>query len=108
MIKYDGHSYKYYNENNEHEFIDNHTYDKAADIINELLTCEEFQCDSTIISALYVAMRKMQEDVDDIMIRASRKASLTKNDLFNTFQENGLVGVYNMGLKNMLDYLNGK
>lgn len=43
---------------------------------------------------------------EDMMIRASRKSGITKEDLMNTFTEKGLIGVYNLGLKSMLDYLN--
>ncbi len=48
------------------------------------------------------------EDDENRIIRATRKASVTKDDLLDVFWEKGLVGVYNLGLKNMLDYLNGK
>ena len=62
--------FKYYNENNEHEFI-TPTYNKAAEIISNLMLCPEFQCDSTISSALYMAMRKLQgfsdEDISILM-----------------------------------------
>lgn len=63
--------FKYYNENNEHEFIDKPSYDKGAEIISNLISCPEFQCDSTILSALYMAMRKLQgfsdEDIRRLM-----------------------------------------
>lgn len=47
-----------------------------------------------------------QNDQDKI-IYATRKANVTKQTLLDVFAEKGLVGVYNLGLKNMLDYLNG-
>ena len=63
--------FKYYNENNEHELIGNPSYDKAAEIISNLMLCPEFQCDLTISSALYMAMRKLQgfsdEDIQRLM-----------------------------------------
>ena len=48
MVKYDDEdfSFKYYNKNNEHEFIDIPTYDKAAEIIDDLMLCKEFRYDS--------------------------------------------------------------
>ena len=48
-----------------------------------------------------------EDDEQDKMIRATRKFDVTKQDLIDTFNEKGLIGVYNLGLKNMLDYLNG-
>jgi hypothetical protein len=45
---------------------------------------------------------------EDKMIRAAKKTTVTKDDLLDVFWRNGLTGVYNLGLKNMLDYLNGK
>lgn len=62
MVKYDREcdDFKYYNENGEHEFIDIPTYKQAAGIISNLILCPEFHCDSTISSALYMAMRKLQ------------------------------------------------
>lgn len=63
--------FKYYNENNEHEFIDKPSYAKAAEIISNLILCPEFQCDSTISHALYMGMRKLQgfsdEDIRGLM-----------------------------------------
>ena len=48
-----------------------------------------------------------EDDEQDKMIRATRKFDVTKQDLIDTFNEKGLIGVYNLGLKNMLYYLNG-
>ena len=48
-----------------------------------------------------------EDDSEDTMIRATRKSNVTQQDLINTFNEKGLISVYNLGLKNMLDYLNG-
>lgn len=42
---------------------------------------------------------------EDIMIRAARKTNITKQDLLKTFDREGLMGIYNLGLKNMLDYM---
>ena len=63
--------FKYYNDKDGHEFIDIPTYDKAAEIINNLIACPEFRCDSTILNSLYMAMRKLQgfsdEDIQRLM-----------------------------------------
>ncbi len=48
-----------------------------------------------------------QEYEEDKIIRASIKATVTKQDLIDTFNKKYLVGVYHLGMKNMLDYLNG-
>lgn len=48
-----------------------------------------------------------EDDSEDTMIRATRKSNVAQQDLIDIFNEKGLIGVYNLGLKNMLDYLNG-
>ena len=65
MIKCDKYGFKYYNEDGEHEIIDVPTNAKAAEIINDLLMCNDFKYDSTILSALYIAMRKLQNFSDE-------------------------------------------
>lgn len=59
------------------------------------------------LSFVKVCVPKREDDYEDKMIRASRKANITKQDLLDVFAEKGLIAVYNLGLKNMLDYLNG-
>lgn len=41
------------------------------------------------------------------MIRASRKANLTRNQLLDTLFEEGVVAVYNLGMEHMYEYLKG-
>ena len=48
-----------------------------------------------------------EQSTQDKIIRAERKSNVTNKTLLDTFTEKGLIGVYNLGLKNMLDYLNG-
>ena len=73
MVKYDNKcfGYKYYNENGEHELMNSITYDKASEVINDLMTSREFMCDQTILDSLYMAMRKLQgfsdEDIKNLM-----------------------------------------
>lgn len=59
------------------------------------------------LSFVKVCVPKREDNYEDKMIRATRKANVTKQDLLDVFAEKGLIAVYNLGLKNMLDYLNG-
>lgn len=43
--------------------------------------------------------------IDDAMIRAAIYSSTEKEDLKKTYEESGLIGVYNLGLHDMFDYL---
>lgn len=44
-------------------------------------------------------------NIQEIMIRASNNSCLTKNMLIDTWYMKGLMGVYNLGLEHMLIYL---
>jgi hypothetical protein len=46
--------------------------------------------------------------MEDTMIRASRKAGLTRNQLLDTLFEKGVLEVYNLGMKHMHEYLEGE
>ena len=46
-----------------------------------------------------------EQSTQDKIIRATRKSNVTNEILLDTFAEKGLVGVYNLGLENMYDYL---
>lgn len=46
-----------------------------------------------------------KEDIEDTMIRASNRAGVTKEKLLDEFMERGLMGVYNLGLRDMCEYL---
>ena len=59
------------------------------------------------LSFVKVCVPKRKDNYEDKMIHATRKANVTKQDLLDVFAEKGLIAVYNLGLKNMLDYLNG-
>lgn len=50
---------------------------------------------------------KKKDDMEDSMIRASNKAGLTRNQLFDTLFEEGLLAIYNLGMKHMYEYLKG-
>ena len=58
----------------------------------------------------YVSIDELEDyeqSTQDKIISATIKSNVTKQTLLDTFAEKGLVGVYNLGLKNMFDYLNG-
>lgn len=56
----------------------------------------------------------MKEAIDkhyekqDVMIRASNKAGLTRNQLLDTLFKEGVLAVYNLGMEHMYDYLKGE
>ena len=45
---------------------------------------------------------------EDTMIKASIKAGVTKDEIIKTFYENGLIGIYNLGMRHMYNYLKGE
>lgn len=53
-------------------------------------------------------------NMEDVMIRAANKAGITKDELIDIFYKGadvpngGLVGVYNLGMQHMYEYLRGK
>ena len=49
-----------------------------------------------------------EETMDDAMIRASNKAGITSTQLLNVLVQHGVIGVYNLGMKHMYEYLEDK
>lgn len=49
-----------------------------------------------------------EEAIEDAMIRAANGNDLTKQQLLDIYIEEGFMGVYNLGLKHMYKYLNGR
>ena len=45
------------------------------------------------------------DDKRDAMIKASINAALTKRELLDIYVEKGLIGVYDLGMKHMYEYL---
>lgn len=45
------------------------------------------------------------DNMVDVMIKASNEANITKEQLVDTFNYGGLMGVYNLGLRHMYEYL---
>ena len=76
-----------------------------------LLSCSQLESEYIhLYFEKYIPIDEITDDeqnTQDKMIYATRKSNITKQMLLDTFAEKGLVGVYNLGLKNMLDYLNG-
>ena len=56
----------------------------------------------------YFKYNDNNEYIQDAMIRASRKAGLTRNQLLDTLFEEGVLAVYNLGMKHMYEYLEDK
>lgn len=46
-----------------------------------------------------------EEIVNELVIRASRKSNLSSTKLLKTINDCGLLGVYNLGMIDMLNYL---
>lgn len=52
---------------------------------------------------------KMSDELaEDMLIKASRNAHLSTNDITTAFETKGLMGIYCLGQQHMLDYLGGK
>ena len=49
----------------------------------------------------------MIEKMEDEMIKASNKAGITSHQLLDILVQQGVTGVYNLGLKHMYEYLKG-
>jgi len=48
------------------------------------------------------------DNIEDVMIRASKKAGLTRKQLHDMFFKEGVMAVYNLGMKHMYEYLKEK
>ena len=42
---------------------------------------------------------------EEYITKAMKQAEVKTSDIVNTFETSGLVGVYNLGMQHMLDYL---
>lgn len=47
-------------------------------------------------------------EMQNVMIRASRKAGLTRQELFDKLFNEGVLAVYNLGMQHMYEYLKGE
>lgn len=54
-----------------------------------------------------ITYKNEKVDVDDVMIKAANKAIITSHQLLDVLMQQGLMGVYNLGLKHMYEYLKG-
>lgn len=59
------------------------------------------------VDGFSVGRKMIEESMGDVIIRASNKASVTGEDLYDAFIKNGLMGVYNLGMQHMWEYLEG-
>lgn len=75
-------------------------------IIDRKIECKDFI--SNIEYSLDYSEFGDEDIISDIMIRAARKAGLTKSKLIDINFEGGLMAVYNLGLKHMYEYLEDK
>ena len=55
-----------------------------------------------------VSWESFSDNMKDSMIRASKKTGFTRNQLLDTLFEEGVLAVYNLGMKHMYEYLEGK
>ena len=46
-----------------------------------------------------------EEKKEDVMIRAANKAKITTHQVLDVLIQEGVMGVYNLGLKHMYEYL---
>ncbi len=49
-----------------------------------------------------------EDKMEDAMIRAANKAVVTSHQLLDILMQQGLMGVYHLGLKHMYEYLEDK
>lgn len=71
----------------------------------ELIRCTQRGPDHVEVLFSKIICEESEYSEQDIMIRATRWNNVKKQDLLDTFAEKGLIGVYNLGLKNMYVYL---
>lgn len=50
----------------------------------------------------------LKDDKKDVFIRSTRNSKTSTQILLDIFNNKGLIGVYNLGLENMYDYLKQK
>ena len=48
-----------------------------------------------------------EDNIEGTMIRAANKAVVTSHQLLDVLVQQGVMGVYNLGLKHMYEYLKG-
>ena len=65
-------------------------------ILGKVQTLEEFE---------ELQKKNEKEDIQDIMIRASNKAGITRSQLLNALFEDGVLAIYNLGMQHMYEYL---
>lgn len=51
---------------------------------------------------------ELELTMEEVMIRATNKAGVTPHQLLDVLVKQGVMGVYNLGLKHLYEYLEGK
>ena len=51
---------------------------------------------------------RVEDNFNDILIKASNKACITRKQIFYVNASDGLMGIYNLGMKHMYEYLKGE
>ena len=67
--------------------------------LGERCACSDDYCNR------YERIETKEENMQDIMIRASNKALVTREQLFNVLFQKGVLAVYNLGMQHMYEYL---
>lgn len=67
------------------------------------------ECNAIICTDLAEHLEREEQiynaDIDEAMIRAANKAVITSHQLLDVLVQQGVMGVYNLGLKHMYEYL---
>ena len=71
--------------------------------IGELCGCSDYYCDRYEKREL-----TKEEEIEDTMIKASNKALVTREQLFNVLFQKGVLALYNLGMQHMYEYLEEK
>ena len=94
-------------------------YQSFKDAVNDYINLKkeigkeqwlEYEFDEVIVVAdldltwMFEAIDKHYEK-EHAIIKASNKASLTKDQLLNVLFEDGVLAIYNLGMKHMYEYL---
>ena len=67
--------------------------------------------DLDLTEAYDILLKDIEDNIlskNEIMIRATMRNNLESQKLIDEFEKDGLVGVYNLGLSHMYNYLKGE
>lgn len=87
------------------------TNDKANEIMGEY-EAKGYKLTSYLVnkeySHMYFEKSVDRQNAEDIMIMSTSNITDLKEKIMETFWQQGLMGVYNLGMSNMYEYLRGK